>query len=73
MTLAEFISYVKQEHAARKDIELLLKIIEIQDRALEDMYENICDGGGEKPCSQMWYQDVIDEARAEVAKILEER
>lgn|SRR3990167_5656323 len=29
--------------------------------ALREMEEHLCDGGGERPCSQMWYQDVIDE------------
>lgn len=33
--------------------------------ALREMREHICDGGGERPCSQMWYQDVIDETLGE--------
>lgn len=30
--------------------------------ALESMLEHVCDGGGERPCSQMWFQDVAQEA-----------
>lgn len=32
----------------------------IKDR-LKEMREHLCDGGGNKPCSQMLYQDWIDE------------
>lgn len=31
-------------------------------RAFGLMLEHICDGGGERPCSQMWFQDVAEEA-----------
>lgn len=31
-------------------------------KSLEGMHSHICDGGGDFPCSQMWYQDVIEEA-----------
>lgn len=34
--------------------------------ALEDMLEHICDGGGERPCSQVWFQDVAEEMLAKL-------
>lgn len=32
--------------------------------ALQSMLSHVCDGGGERPCSQMWFQDVAEEALA---------
>lgn len=37
------------------------KLLAEYEKALEDMLEHICDGGGERPCSQMWFQDVAEE------------
>jgi hypothetical protein len=34
--------------------------------ALESMLSHICDGGGDFPCSQMWYQDVAQEALSKI-------
>ena len=33
--------------------------------ALDQMKEHLCDSTGDKTCSQMWYQDVIEEALAQ--------
>ncbi len=41
--------------------------------ALEAMLEHTCDGGGEKPCSQMWFQDVAEEALAMYFKLCKEK
>lgn len=29
---------------------------------LQEMLGHVCDGGGERPCSQMWFQDVAERA-----------
>ena len=51
---------------AEKDLELdhertrSAKLVE----ALKEMRGHMCDANVHEPCSQMWYQDVIDEAIA---------
>lgn len=48
----------------------LIKVIEVYENAFEEMAANLCDSqSDENPCSQMWYQDCIDEARAEANRI----
>ena len=38
------------------------KAVERLVEALKVIDQEICDGGGDMPCSQMWYQDVAREA-----------
>ncbi len=40
--------------------------------ALENMLEHICDGGGERPCSQMWFQDVAEDALMSARELLKQ-
>lgn len=44
------------------------RIIDRMKAALESMLDHVCDGGGDRPCSQMWFQDVAEEALAEIEK-----
>lgn len=37
---------------------------------LTEQLKHVCDGGGDKPCSQMWFQDVAQESLDEIEKIL---
>ena len=46
---------------------VLLEAVE----ALEGMNDHVCDGGGDFPCSQMWFQDVAREALAKIDEALE--
>lgn len=39
--------------------------------ALEGMNDHVCDGGGDFPCSQMWFQDVATEALAKIDEFLD--
>lgn len=41
--------------------------------ALEGMNDHVCDGGGDFPCSQMWFQDVAREALAKIDKALDQQ
>lgn len=40
---------------------------------LTEQLKHVCDEGGDKPCSQMWFQDVAQESLNEIEKILEEK
>lgn len=54
------------------DLSKLIKVIEIYEAALEEMAAHLCDSRSDgNPCSQMWYQDCIDEVRADVGRIIE--
>lgn len=46
---------------------VLLEAVE----ALEGMNDHVCDGGGDFPCSQMWFQDVAREALAKIDEALD--
>ncbi len=41
--------------------------------ALEGMNDHVCDGGGDFPCSQMWFQDVAREALAKIDEAINQQ
>lgn len=56
---------------APTDLAKLIKVIEVYEESLEEMMAHLCDSRSDgNPCSQMWYQDSIEEARAEAMKIM---
>ncbi len=48
----------------------LAKSNEILREALVEMLDHVCDGSGEKPCSQMWFQDVAEDTLRKVDELL---
>lgn len=54
------------EHPIRKERDQLREKIAVAKSCLEKMNRHICDGGGEFPCSQMWYQDLLEEALSKI-------
>jgi hypothetical protein len=48
----------------------LKEIVEVLYGALEGINEHICDSKADSPCSQMWYQDICEEALKQVDEML---
>lgn len=53
-------------------MEKALNVIKIYEEAFAEMDEHLCDSREDgNPCSQMWYQDAISEAKEKIRKILD--
>lgn len=63
---AEFIAH------ARTDLETAIAVIERYEAALVEMHANQCGLSirMDRPCDQMWYQDMIEEALADASRLV---
>lgn len=63
-TLSHYLVPLADLNALHQCAEDALKWKEAKD-ALREMLQHECEGGGDNPCSQMWYQDIIESLLAE--------
>lgn len=58
---------------SRTDLAKAIAALKEAHLTLTEQLKHVCDGGGDKPCSQMWFQDVAQESLNEIEKILGEK